>query len=67
MNTAGKAWIVTRQYYQRGERFLDEQDAKTYAKILAQKIAPERVEVFECTENVFVNMPVTTETKGEEE
>jgi len=61
MNTAGKAWIVTRQFYKRGERFDCEVEAKTYAELLAKKIAPERVEIFECIGNFLVEFPVKFE------
>lgn len=60
-NTVGKTWIVTRYGYRRGERFHDEKKANEYAALLAQRIAPERVEIFVCVANAVVDMPVRIE------
>ncbi|MFT8276135.1 hypothetical protein ACMSSJ_11410 [Kerstersia gyiorum] len=60
-NTAGKAWIVTRQHYNAGARWHNKADAETYAKALAKRIPGERVEIFQCIENVFVDMPLVVE------
>ena len=65
VNTSGKAWIVTRHFHNRGERFADKDEAMRYAELLAKRIHGEHVEVFECTANLRVDLPVATLTKEE--
>lgn len=65
MNTSGKVWFVCRQFYDRGERFKDNDEALRYAEILAKKLGGEHVEVFECTSNLKVDLPVAVMTKEE--
>lgn len=63
MNTVKTGYIVVRQFYKAGERFTNAEDATRYAEQLAKRIAPERVEIFECVENLFVDMPVMRQTE----
>jgi hypothetical protein len=66
MNTVGKAWMVCRQHYNRGERFRSEDEAKQYAEELARRFCGESVEIFSCAANVAAAIPivVTTEPEG---
>lgn len=61
MNTTGKAWLVCRQFYDRGTRFLSREEAIAYATALAKRTSGERVEVFECVSNYMASIPVIEE------
>ena len=66
MNTVKTGYIVVRQFYKAGERFTNWEEATRHAECLAKRIAPERVEIFECIENLFVDIPVIRQTEIQE-
>lgn len=59
VNTIGKSWIVTQQFHKSGERFAKLEEAELYASVLTKKVLGERVEIFECTKNYFIDLPLT--------
>jgi hypothetical protein len=66
MNTVGTSWLVCRQFYKNCERFAREEEARAYASKLAEKCLGEKVEVFCCVSNVFVDLPVVTISEQEQ-
>jgi hypothetical protein len=58
LDTSKAAFLVTRQFYERGSRFDTRASADAYANALAARLNGEHVEVFECVENRYAAIPV---------
>lgn len=59
IRTVGKAWIVCRQFSKDFQRFDNETAARLYAEQMARaSCGAYAVEIFTCTNNLYVNVPV---------
>ena len=65
MNTAKSAWLVGRQFSKTFERFTDKNEAENFAQHYAKRVFPEKVEVFECVNNVFLDVPVSVVSEAD--